>query len=97
MTTAEAITERKKRTARVSSNGKATAQAAKSRRLNINLPEKTFQDLETLAAESGRTMTDLVRVAISLAQVAIEEKGHGRKLTVTDRDGKLIKELVLSW
>lgn len=97
MTSAEAITERRRKTARLSGNGKAVAQAAKARRLNINLPGKTFQELERLAAESGRTMTDLVRVAISLAQVAIDEKDHGRKLAVVDQDGKLIKELVLSW
>ncbi len=96
MTSAEAITEGRRKTARLSGNGKAVTQA-KARRLNINLPEKTFQELERLAAESGRTMTDLVRVAISLAQVAIDEKDHGRKLAVIDQDGKLLKELVLSW
>lgn len=73
------------------SNGKAP----QPRRLNINLPARTYAELEKLAEESGRTMTELVRVAIGLIQVAIKEEGHEHKLAVIDRDGKLVKELIL--
>lgn len=74
---------------------KLQPQRLAGRRLNIILPEKTFSELRALASETNRTMTDLLRLAISLAQIATVEESHGRKLAIVDRDGKLIKELVL--
>lgn len=68
---------------------------AKVKRLNINLPEKTFNELDRLADESGRSMTELIRLAIGLVQVAIDEERHGRKLAVVEPNGKLLKEIVL--
>jgi hypothetical protein len=75
--------------------GPRTKPPQKVKRLNINLPEKTFNELERLADESGRTMTELVRVAIGLVQVAIDEESHGRKLAVVEPNGKLLKEILL--
>lgn len=80
---------------KVNVDAKSNGKAPQPRRLNINLPAKTYAELEKLAEESGRTMTELVRVAIGLVQVAIQEEGHEHKLAVIDRNGKLVKELIL--
>ncbi len=65
------------------------------RRLNINLPEKTFNELQELADRSGRTMTDFMRTALGLAKVAIEESEKENRLAVTNKDGKLLKEILI--
>lgn len=66
----------------------------RGKRLNIILPDKAFSELRTLATQTNRTMTDLLRLGISLAHIAISEEGHGRKLAIVDHEGKLVKELV---
>jgi uncharacterized protein YaeQ len=79
-------------------SGKATAQEAVkkngTRRLNINLPEIKFEELEQLAKHSNRTMTDIVRIALELVKVAVNEEQNGRKLAVLDPEGKLLKEII---
>jgi hypothetical protein len=68
---------------------------AKTRRLNINLPEAKFVELEGIAKDSNRTMTDVVRLALELVKVAVKVEANGHRLAVVDEDGNLIKELVL--
>jgi len=65
------------------------------KRLSINLPEPAFQDLERLKALSGRSMTDVVRTALSLVKIAFEEERIGNKLAVMNGKGRLLKEIVL--
>lgn len=73
---------------------KAQTPPPTGKRLNIILPEKAFSELRNLATETNRTMTDVLRMGISLAHIAISEEGHGRKLAIVDHEGKLVKELV---
>ena len=65
------------------------------RRLNINLPEPVFQELQLLSTSTGRSMTDLVRTALGLVNVAYKETVLEHVLAVTDKDGKLLKQLVI--
>lgn len=95
MATTELVSEGVRKMPRTADDFKPSVKTPKVKRLNINLPEKTFNDLERLADESGRTMTEVVRLAIGLVQVAIDEERHGRKLAVVDPNGKLLKEIVL--
>jgi hypothetical protein len=69
--------------------------AANTKRLNINLPSAVFQDLEDRAKRSGRTMTEVIRLALGLVAIAFEEEGRGHKLVVADADGKPLREVVL--
>jgi hypothetical protein len=63
-----------------------------TRRLNINLPEPVFQELQRLSRDTGRSMTELVRTALGLVNVAYEETKDGAKvLVVADKDGKPLK------
>jgi hypothetical protein len=66
------------------------------RRLNVNLPPNVYEDLQRLAKQSNRSLTDIVRTGLGLAQIALHETADGQhKLAVTDRDGKAVKEIVL--
>ena len=65
------------------------------KRLNINLPETAYDELQRLSKLSNRSMTDVVRTALGLAKIAFEEERSGNKLAVVDRNGKLKKEIVL--
>ena len=71
------------------------ADAPGVRRLNINLPEPVFQELQVLSGSTGRSMTDLVRTALGLVNVAYSETSKSNVLVVADKSGKPIKELVL--
>jgi predicted DNA-binding protein len=94
MSTAEILTDAERKVPRTAGRQRQMVKA-KVRRLSINLPDKTFAELERLADESGRTLTEVIRLAIGLAQVAIDEESHDRKLAVIEPNGKLLKELVL--
>jgi hypothetical protein len=66
------------------------------RRLNINLPESVYDTLQRLAQQTNRTMTDIIRTALSLVKIALETDAKGNKLAVVSPDGKVLKEIVLS-
>src|SRR5262245_15706751 len=68
---------------------------ARTKRLNINLPAQVFSDLVTLSRKSGRSMTEIVRVALGLAKIAFDEAEKGNKLIVVNPKGRPIKELVI--
>lgn len=52
-------------------------------------------ELVTLARETKRSMTDLVRLGLALVKIAIEAERNGNRLIVTTSDGRPVKELVL--
>ncbi len=65
------------------------------KRLSINLPADVFDELATLAEDSGRTMKEVIRIALGLAKVAIEETNGGNRIFIGTADGKILKQLVL--
>jgi len=67
----------------------------KMRRLNVNLPETVFKQLQELANESGQTLTQVVRNGLGLADIAYKEATIGHKLAITDKRGKVLKEIAL--
>lgn len=73
----------------------ATAAAAPSRRLTVNLPAQTYNELQALAQASGSTMTDVLRTALGLVKIAYDEQARGHVLAVATPDGKLLKQIVL--
>jgi len=68
---------------------------AGAKRLNINLPPQVAEDLQRIAASSGRSMTEVVRMALGLVKIAQEVTDHDQKLVVADSSGKPLKEIVL--
>lgn len=69
--------------------------AVTSHRLNVNLPAPVYLELKQLASDSGRNITELIRVALGLIKVVIEETMRGNRLYVGKPDGTIIKEVVL--
>lgn len=65
------------------------------RRLNVNLPEPVYVELQSLAKESGRSITDLMRMALGLVKIAVEETNRGNALFVGTRNGEPIKQLLI--
>lgn len=66
-----------------------------SKRLNVNLPDDVYEQLQTIASEQGRTLTDVIRTAFSLTQIAHAESEKGNVLAVATPDGKISKQIVL--
>lgn len=73
----------------------SATEAPEVRRLNINLPESVFQELQQLSTSTGRSMTDLVRTALGLVNVAYQETNEAHVIAVADKQGKLLKQLVI--
>lgn len=65
-------------------------------RLNLKLPNPVFSELQTLSLESGRTMTEIVRIGLALAALAADEEKAGHKLAVVEPSGKIVKEIVFA-
>lgn len=66
-----------------------------TQRLTINLPAQVLVELRALAESSHRSMAELVRDAFALAKIAYEEGEKGNSLAVMDRNGRVVKELVM--
>jgi Arc/MetJ-type ribon-helix-helix transcriptional regulator len=68
---------------------------APTRRLNVNLPASVADELEKLAKDSGRNMTEVVRTALGLVKLAHEVSKSKQKLVIADSNDKPIKEIIL--
>ncbi|HYN82225.1 MAG TPA: ribbon-helix-helix protein, CopG family [Gemmatimonadaceae bacterium] len=66
-----------------------------SKRLNVNLPDNVYRELETIAAKQGRSLTDVIRTAFSLTQIAHHESEKGNVIAVATPGGKVMKQIVL--
>ena len=71
------------------------APSLERKRVNFVLSEKAYTELAALSRRTGRSMTELVRLGLALAKIAIEAELEGRKLIVTTTDGNPLKEIVL--
>ena len=65
-----------------------------TRRINLNLATKTYDDLQILCKARSRTMTDLIRFGLALVKLYFEEQDKGNLLTVSTREGKAIREII---
>jgi len=59
------------------------------------LPAQAAADLEALAAQSGKTMTEIVRNALALVKLAAEAQAKKQKLVIADSNDRPLKEVVL--
>lgn len=65
------------------------------KRLNVNLPEDSYEEIRALADSSGRSISDIVRTGLGLASIAMEEASRNNYLTITSSEGKLLRQIVL--
>ena len=64
-----------------------------SARLNIQFTDTQKQSLDEMAVELGTTKAGVLKTALSLLKVAIQEREQKNHIAVT-RDGKVVKEIV---
>lgn len=71
------------------------AVAETGKRLNLNLSDRAYDELSTIAREGRRSMTEVVRLGIGLVRLALEAQRKGQTLAVVTREGQAIREIVL--
>ncbi len=65
------------------------------KRLSFILSESAFGELQALADQSQKSMTELVRYGIGLMRVAEDAKRQKLRLMVVDSDNKAVREIVI--
>ena len=68
---------------------------ATGKKVNFNVSTRAYEELSELARQTQRSVTEIIRLGISLAKIAIDAERDGHKFVVTTSDGKPLKELVL--
>jgi predicted transcriptional regulator len=63
-------------------------------RLNVNISDELNARLDTLAAQSGSTKSELLRKAIVLMDLAVTESKQGHKLGILDDKRHVLREIV---
>jgi hypothetical protein len=69
--------------------------ALTGKRINFMLSDKAYDELVTLAKQRMRSMTEIIRLGLGLAKLALEAESRGQRLIVTTEDGQPVKEIVL--
>lgn len=64
------------------------------KRLNLDLTPEAYALLQKLSEESGKNMADVLRTGLALYGIAKEEEQKGRNIAITDKDDKVIKQIV---
>jgi hypothetical protein len=70
-------------------------QRDKPKRLNFNLTADAAEEVRRLSQELGTSMTAILRFALGLVKIVIDERKANHKIIVTTSDGHPLKELVL--
>lgn len=65
------------------------------KRVNFLLSERAYGELTQLSRRTRRSMTEIVRVGLGLARLALEAEEKGNRLVVVDTEGQPLKEIVL--
>jgi hypothetical protein len=72
-------------------NATTDGDAGSGRRFNFNLSKEAYDALHTLGREQQRSMTEIVRLALSLIRIALEEVQNGNKLVICRPDGTVLR------
>ena len=65
------------------------------KRVNFVLSGKAHSDLAKLARDTNRSMTDVLRLGLGLAKLALEAERADHRLIVASADGQPLREIVL--
>ncbi len=63
-------------------------------RLSLDVSEQLYKEIEHMAEVTGSTKADILRRALALAKVAVDEKQKGHKLGILDKDRKVLTEII---
>ena len=73
----------------------AAAQGVSTKRIGLNLSESAYADLTRLSAQTGKNMTEIMRLALSVIKIVLIEVQNGNRIMLADKDGKAIREFIL--
>ena len=67
-------------------------------RLSVQFPGRTTQILEEMSNKDEVSKTEIIRRALSLYKYLEEEiqREDGRKISITDKDDKILKDIVIT-
>lgn len=74
----------------------AVRPAPRPKRLNITLSPAAYKELQEFAFQTSRSMTDVVRLGIFMAQLASREATAGNSIVVM-RNGSVLKEVLIPY
>jgi hypothetical protein len=82
---------------RVESKSDAAASAASptTRRLNLILSQRAYDDAALTAKAHNRSMTEIVRLGLGLVKLALDAAANGDRIVIADKDGNPKREIVL--
>lgn len=63
--------------------------------LRISLPPEALEELKELSARSGRSLDHIVRTALGLVKLAMDEEENDHILVVAKEDGTPLKRVLL--
>lgn len=63
--------------------------------LRISLPPEALEELKELSARSGRSLDHIVRTALGLVKLAMDEEENDHILVVAKEDGTPLKRVML--
>ena len=63
-------------------------------RLNLNITDELNQRLDQIAKKSGNSKSDLLRKAIVLMELVVDENAKGNVLSITDKNHHVLREIV---
>ena len=66
----------------------------KRKRLNLDLSNADYEILQTISNESDKNMSEVLRTALAIYNIAQEEKKKGRELAIIENDE--IKKIIAS-
>ena len=72
-----------------------TKKATEIKRLNLNLSQHAYDEVQKLAEETHQSITQLVRLGLGVLRIAVEEARQGNKIQITSPDGRPIREIVI--
>jgi metal-responsive CopG/Arc/MetJ family transcriptional regulator len=63
-------------------------------RLNVNITDELNRRLDSMSEKSGSSKSDLLRKAIVLMDLAVNESAKGNVLAVADKNHQILREIV---
>ncbi|NJM47062.1 MAG: hypothetical protein HC860_13620 [Alkalinema sp. RU_4_3] len=71
-----------------------SAQKTERKRLNLDLPMSSYEQLLQLAKETGKNISEVLRIGLSIYLMANEANKNGQSLGIVQGD-KVVKEIVI--
>jgi len=65
-----------------------------AKRVNVNFSQEVYDELTKIARERGKTLSDVLRDAVTLEKYVADMHREGGRLLVEKRDGKTRELLV---